>query len=109
MTVERTKSAYFPANQHLVMDTIERILRAHRLYRQTSVNRDTSTVTTTITPGFPLVSTKMTVQLRPVADQTFVKVTTYSQWYIGRDIFRMYDGYVNRLLYSPYSPLASPY
>ena len=78
MTVERTKSASFPVNQPLVMNTIEQILREHGLYRQTSVNRDTSTVTTTITPGFPLLSTKMTVQLRTVADQTLVRVTTRS-------------------------------
>jgi len=108
MTVERTKSASFPANQRLVMNTIEQILREHGLYRQTSVNRDTSTVTTTITPGFPLLSTKMTVQLRTVADQTFVQVTTRSQWYILGDIFRMYNGYIDQFLHTLDTALASP-
>ncbi len=108
MTVERAKSMVVPVDQRLIMHAIEQILRAQALYRQTNINRDTSTVTTTITPGFPLVSTKMTVQLRPVADQTFVQVTTHSQWYIGGDIFRMYDGYINRFLHALYTALASP-
>ena len=108
MTVKRTQNAFVPANQHLVMNTVEQILRATDLYRQTSVNRDSATVTTTITPGFPLLSTRMTIHLRTVADQTYVDVSTRSQWYILGDILNMYNGYIDQFLHALDAAFASP-
>jgi hypothetical protein len=108
VTVERAKSVMVPADQRVVMHAIEQILREQALYRQTSINRDTSTVTTIITPGFPLLSTKMIVHLRTEADQTKVEVLTRSQWYVLGDIFNMYNGYTDRFLQSLNTMLASP-
>jgi hypothetical protein len=108
MTVERAKSVMVPADQRLVMHAIEQILREHALYRQTSINRDTSTVTTTITPGFPLLSTKLIVHVRTGANQTQVEVLTRSQWYILGDIFNLYSGYIDRFLQALNTLLASP-
>lgn len=90
------------------MNTIEQILRETDLYRQTSVNRDTATVTAIITPGFPLLSTKMTIHLRMVADQTYVEVSTRSQWYILGDIFNMYNGYIDQFLHALDAAFDSP-
>ena len=49
MSVERVKRVLLPADQRLVLHTIEQILREQALYRQTSINPDTATVTTIIT------------------------------------------------------------
>ncbi len=108
MTVERAKSMVVPVDQRLIMHAIEQILRAQALYRQTNINRDTSTVTTTITPGFPLLSTKMIVHLRSGANQTQVDVLTRSQWYILGDIFNLYNGYIDRFLHALNTMLNSP-
>jgi hypothetical protein len=108
MTVERTKSAFFPANQDLVLNTIEQILPETDGYRQTSVNGDSATVTTLITPGFPLLSTKMTLHLHTVAGQTYVQVTTRSQWYILGDVFNMYNGQIDQFLHALDAAFASP-
>jgi hypothetical protein len=98
VTVERVKSVTVPVDQRLVLHAVEQILREQALYRQISINPDTATVTTTITPGFGLLSTKMLVSLRAEADQTQVEVMTRSQWYILGDIFNMYYGYIHQFL-----------
>jgi len=108
MTVERVKSVMLPADQRLILHTIEQILQERALYRQTSINPDTATVTTTITPGFPLLSTQMLIHLRAEAAQTKVEVMTRSQWYIWGDIFNMYNGYINQFLQALTARLASP-
>jgi hypothetical protein len=108
MTVERVKSVTVPIDQRLVLHAIEQILREQALYRQISINPNTATVTTTITPGFPLLSTKMLIHLRAEADQTQVEVMTRSQCYILGDIFNMYNGYINQFLKALTTMVASP-
>lgn len=108
MTVERVKSVMLPVDQHLVLHAIEQILREQALYRQSNMNPDTATVTTTITPGFPLLSTKMVIHLRAEAAQTQVEVITRSQWYILGDMFNMYTGYINQFLQELTILVASP-
>lgn len=96
MTVTRQGFTTFTADSDTVLKAVEQTLAENALYKGAIVNRPAAQVQTTITPGFLLLSTRLSIIVRTgaVPEHTWIEVKTTSQWYILGDIFGMYDGYI---------------
>jgi rfaE bifunctional protein nucleotidyltransferase chain/domain len=99
MTVRRTREVIFEKDINALFNYINSLLNEDNLYKNTRSSRSRYAATTRIAPGFPLLSTKMSVQLRKNSAQTHVRVETISQPFIIGDIFDMYNGYIDDFLH----------
>ena len=94
MTVRRRREVSFQKDITIVFKHVKNVLRENQLYQNIRTNEEGHIATTRITPGFPLLSTLMNIQLGKEEGQTITYIETISQPFILGDIFDMYNGYI---------------